>query len=98
MIKVSINIICIFVVLLDNTIYMTTIKIIDSIKIDVYSREHPPPHFHAIYAEYEELIVIENLSCYAGELPSTKRKKVIEWAKTKKDFLHENFKRLNPRL
>lgn len=39
---------------------MTTIcpaiKIIDAIKIDVYSREHPPPHFHAIYAEYEELI------------------------------------------
>lgn len=37
---------------------MPTIKIIEGTKIDVYSREHPPPHFHALYAEYEELIEI----------------------------------------
>lgn len=29
---------------------MPTIKIIDSIKIDIYSREHLPPHFHALFA------------------------------------------------
>jgi hypothetical protein len=75
-----------------------TIKILDSIKIDVYSREHPPPHFHAIYAEFEELIIIESLETYAGKLPTIQRKKVIEWANDKKDFLLENFKRLNPRL
>lgn len=37
---------------------MATIKVIDSIKIDIYSREHPPPHFHILYAEFEELIII----------------------------------------
>ena len=77
---------------------MPTVKILDSIKIDVYSREHPPPHFHALYVEYEELIVIETLDTYAGKLPSVQRKKVIEWAKDRKEFLSENFKRLNPRL
>jgi hypothetical protein len=45
---------------------MPTIKIIDSIKIDLYSREHPPPHFHALFAEYEELIIIETLETYIG--------------------------------
>lgn len=77
---------------------MPTLKIIDSIKIDVYSREHPPPHFHAIYAEYEELILIETLETYAGKLPNVQRKKVIDWAIDKRDFLGKNFKLLNPRL
>lgn len=77
---------------------MPTLKIIDSIKIDVYSREHPPPHFHAIYAEHEELIEIKTLSTYAGSLPKTQRKKVIEWAENKQEFLMQNFQRLNPRL
>lgn len=77
---------------------MPTLSIIDSIKIDVYSREHPPPHFHALYAEYEELIVIDSLETYAGYLPKQQRKKVIEWAQDKKPFLKVNFQRLNPRL
>ena len=77
---------------------MPTIKIIDSVKIDLYSREHPPPHFHAIYAEYEELIEIDTLDTYIGHIPGPQRKKVIDWAKDKKEYLKTNFKRLNPRL
>jgi hypothetical protein len=77
---------------------MPTIKIIEGTKIDVYSREHPPPHFHAIYAEHEELIEIETLETYAGKIPNNKRKKVVNWAKNNKQILSENFKRLNPDL
>ena len=77
---------------------MPTIKIIEGIKIDIYSREHPPPHFHAKYAEHEELIEIETLNSYAGKLPQNKRKKIINWAKENKQILSDNFKRLNPRL
>jgi len=44
---------------------MPCIKIIDSIKIYVYSNDHNPPHFYAIYAENEELIEIETLETYA---------------------------------
>lgn len=77
---------------------MPTIKIIDSIKIDVYSREHPPPHFHVLYAEYEELIEIESLKAYVGNIPKVQRKKVIDWAEDKKDYLMRIFKQLNPSL
>jgi hypothetical protein len=77
---------------------MPTIKIIDSIKIDLYSREHPPPHFHAIYSDYEALITILDFKIYAGNLPKPQLKKVIEWAKLNQEILSENFKRLNPRL
>jgi hypothetical protein len=77
---------------------MPTIKIIDSVKIDIYSREHPPPHFHAIYAEFEELIEIESLKTYVGKIPGVQRKKVTDWAKGNKEYLLEAFKQLNPRL
>lgn len=77
---------------------MPTIERIDGTKIDVYPKEHSPPHFHALYAEFEELIEIETLETYVGKIPSNKRKKVIAWAKKNKDILSENFKRLNPDL
>ncbi len=48
---------------------MPTVKTIDNIKIDIYSREHPPPHFHAKFAEFEELIEIETMGTYAGNFP-----------------------------
>ena len=77
---------------------MPTIERIDGTKIDVYSREHPPPHFHALYAEYEELIEIETLETYAGKISNNKRKKVVKWAGENKQTLKEFFKRLNPNL
>ena len=40
---------------------------------------HPPPHFHAKFAEFEELIEIETLETYAGKIPGVQRKKVTEW-------------------
>ncbi len=76
---------------------MPTVKTIDKIKIDVYSREHPPPHFHAKFAEFEELIEIETLETYAGNLPRVQRKKVTDWAADNKQFLLDVFKQLNLR-
>ncbi|MFN5361315.1 MAG: DUF4160 domain-containing protein [Bacteroidota bacterium] len=35
---------------------MPTLCIIESLKIEVYAQDHPPPHFHVRYAEYEVLI------------------------------------------
>lgn len=54
---------------------MPTIKRIDGTKIDVYSREHPPPHFHALYAEHEELIEIETLELTQGNYRAIKEEK-----------------------
>ena len=77
---------------------MPALKTIDKIKIDIYSREHPPPHFHAKFAEFEELIEIETLETYAGKIPRVQRKKVTDWAGNNKQFLLDTFKQLNPRL
>lgn len=77
---------------------MPTVKIIDSIKIDLYSREHNPPHFHAIYADYEALIAIKDFEIYACRLPKKQLAKAVNWAKDNQKILMENFNRLNPRL
>jgi hypothetical protein len=39
------------------------------IVIRFYYRDHPPMHFHAIYAEYEALIEIETGNIHEGFLP-----------------------------
>jgi hypothetical protein len=46
--------------------------------------EHPPPHFHARYAEFEATIVIRPLRFLAGHLPARTAGIVVEWA-----LLHE---------
>jgi Domain of unknown function (DUF4160) len=79
---------------------MPTVHTLQSVKIDVYSREHLPPHFHALYAEYEELIEIKTLDTYAGHLPARQHSMMIKWAGDPgiQGFLLDIFKRLNPRL
>lgn len=74
---------------------MPIVKTIGSITIHVYIFDHPPPHFHAKYVEYEELIVIETLETYSGNLPSKQRKKVIKWATDNKGFLIVKWNEVN---
>jgi len=68
---------------------MPTFFIIDGIKIDLYYNDHVPPHFHAIYAEYEELIEIDTLNVYRGKLPKKQHKKIIKWAEKNQSILKE---------
>jgi len=50
------------------------------IVIRMYPTDHPPPHFHAEYGEYEALIDIEEGEIIAGSLPTRAFKLVKEWA------------------
>ncbi|MFV0553581.1 MAG: DUF4160 domain-containing protein [Mangrovibacterium sp.] len=47
---------------------MPTIDIFDGIKICIYNGEHRPPHFHAIYNEFEILIEINTNNIYMQEV------------------------------
>lgn len=42
--------------------------------------DRTPPHFHAIYGEYNALVSIESLELIEGDLPSRAEKLVLEWA------------------
>ncbi len=41
------------------------------IVIYMYFADHNPPHFHAIYADHEALIRIDDGSTIRGDLPTT---------------------------
>ena len=48
--------------------------------IKVFFGDHPPPHFHAVYGEFNALVGIESLDIIEGDLPKRAQKLVIEWA------------------
>jgi len=50
------------------------------IVIKVFFGDHPPPHFHAIYGEYNALVDIASLQIIEGDLPGRAQKLVLEWA------------------
>lgn len=73
-------------------------EFLQGIKIYVYDFDHNPPHFHAIYAEYEVLISIITLKVLKGEMPKPQLKRIFKWAKLNKLALLEEFEFLNPQL
>lgn len=77
---------------------MPTIDKIDSIKINVYSNEHRPPHIHAIYNEYEVLLEITTFNIYVGFLPNNQFKLVINWLQENQEWALTVFYELNPEL
>ncbi len=57
------------------------------IVIKMYFNEHPPPHFHAEYGEYEVLVNINTLAIISGKLPSRALGLVVEWTSLHQDEL-----------
>ena len=59
--------------------------------IRFYFLEHPPAHFHAIYAEHEALIEIETGRIYQGSLPKTALDLVSKWRLIHLQELRDNW-------
>jgi hypothetical protein len=50
------------------------------IVIQMFWNEHAPPHFHALYGEFEVLVDIRTLGVLEGYLPRRAMALVLEWA------------------
>lgn len=59
---------------------MPTISRFYGIDIQMFWNDHPPPHFHAVYAEDEAKIDIRTLEVIEGWLPRRALALVLEWA------------------
>jgi hypothetical protein len=68
-----------------------TISAFYGILIQMFWQEHPPPHFHALYAEYEARIDVRTLELIEGELPRRALALVLEWAQEHRAELMENW-------
>ncbi len=66
---------------------MPTVAIVEGVKIQLFAQEHPPPHFHAVFAEYRAQIDIASLEVLRGHLPPAKLAVVIAWAKIRREAL-----------
>jgi hypothetical protein len=59
---------------------MPTISAFYGILNRMFFNDHPPPHFHARYGEFEATVAIETLEVMEGELPNRALILVREWA------------------
>lgn len=63
------------------------------ILIYMYFQDHPPAHFHALYAEHEALVDIESGSVLEGRLPTRAMKLVQEWRELHQAELLEDWRK-----
>jgi hypothetical protein len=71
---------------------MPTISNFYGILIRMFFNDHPPPHFHARYGEFEATIEIETLAPLEGHLPPRALCLVREWAIIHKEELREDWR------
>jgi hypothetical protein len=70
---------------------MPTISSFFGLVIQMFWREHAPPHFHAIYAEFEAEIDVRTLEVIRGKLPRRALVMVLEWATEHRAELMEDW-------
>jgi hypothetical protein len=68
------------------------------IVISMNWREHLPPHFHAVYGEFEAGVAIADGHILEGDLPPRAGRLVREWARLRHDGLMANWHRAEARL
>ena len=61
------------------------------IVIKMFYEDHNPPHFHAIYGDYEAMFSIETLQIMRGQMPARVQGLIVEWASLHQEELKENW-------
>ena len=71
---------------------MPTISTFYGILIQMFWGDHVPPHFHALYGEYEVIVNIRTLEIIKGFMPRRALALVLEWASLHREELMEDWK------
>lgn len=72
---------------------MPRISAFYGIAIAMYFDDHPPPHFHAKYGEYQAQVDIATAEVLNGDLPRRALLLVQEWTQLHRDELSEDWAR-----
>ena len=72
---------------------MPTISIFFGIIVQMYWRDHNPPHIHVWYQGEEALVSIESGEVIGGKLPRTGARLVTEWVELRRSELLINWER-----
>jgi hypothetical protein len=71
---------------------MPTISAFCGLLIQMFYRDHLPPHFHIKYAGSQATFDIQKLVLMNGNLPVKELRLVSEWAKLHQDELLDNWR------
>ena len=63
------------------------------IAIYMYYHDHAPPHFHAIYGDFEAAVAIATAAIMEGQISTKARSLVEEWAAIHRQELEEDWDR-----
>jgi len=69
---------------------MPEISRFPGIVIGIFPREHPPPHFHAVYGDYQITVEIKT-GIIKGNFPKRALRHVLEWLDLHQDELLSNW-------
>ncbi len=72
---------------------MPTIAQFYGIIIRMFFNDHAPPHFHAVYGEYELIVGIQPITILQGRAPQRVRSMVLEWTALHQQELHADWQR-----
>ncbi len=59
----------------------------------MYFSDHAPPHFHAIYSDYEAEVSVASGNIIDGRLPRRAQALVTEWARLHRNELEQDWER-----
>ena len=59
---------------------MPTVAVVEGVKIQLYPNDHPPAHFHGVFAGHRIVVEMRTMRAVVGSLPPSKRRAVLEWA------------------
>jgi hypothetical protein len=70
-----------------------TISAFYGIVIRMFVKDHPPPHFHALYGEHRARVAVASGEVLDGDLPPRAAQLVREWATLHREELEANWAR-----
>ena len=62
--------------------------------IQIFPREHPPPHFHVKHAGGRARVTISDAQVVRGSLPPNIQRLVLEWARVRRGELETAWERI----
>jgi hypothetical protein len=72
---------------------MPTISVFFGFVVQMYWRDHPPPHVHVFYQGFEALVAIETGEVIRGALPVAARRIAVGWVRDREMELMANWER-----
>ena len=86
----------------DGEMVLLEIKVlvekIRGMKIEIYPKEHAPPHFHVKTPSFSASFRIDDCSILSGEIPSNQYNKIRYWHKLSKLRLIDEWNTMRPTI